>query len=81
MLSHGHFKIPLIFQGDSGGPLVCKQNSRWYVVGIVTWGQGCAEPHHPGVYMNVKHYLYWIKQTISQSPILSNPYGSGSLVG
>lgn len=35
--------------GDSGGPLV--QGSA--VVGIVSWGLGCARPNQPGVYTNV----------------------------
>jgi trypsin len=36
-------------QGDSGGPLVL--NGR--LLGIVSWGEGCAEPGFPGVYAEI----------------------------
>ena len=36
-------------QGDSGGPLVL--NGR--LLGLVSWGTGCAEPGYPGVYAEI----------------------------
>jgi len=51
-------------QGDSGGPLVV-QNAKnaWYMYGLTSWGYGCAENGHPGVYSRVTAYCDWIAQT------------------
>merc|ERR1711879_646079 len=46
--------------GDGGSPLVCQaQSGRWTVVGLVSWGIGCAS-ELPGVYVDVAHYRDWI---------------------
>ena len=46
--------------GDGGSPLVCQaQSGRWTVVGLVSWGIGCAS-ELPGVYVKVSHYRDWI---------------------
>merc|ERR1712058_75775 len=46
--------------GDGGSPLVCQAKSgRWTVVGLVTWGVGCAE-QLPGVYVRVSQFREWI---------------------
>lgn len=44
-------------QGDSGGPMV----SGGVLVGIVSWGMGCAFPNYPGVYADVPSLHIWVE--------------------
>ena len=52
-------------QGDSGGPLVTNEGSYYSVIGVVSWGYGCAMANAPGVYARVTNQLSWINQYVS----------------
>ncbi|XP_064648738.1 complement factor B-like [Lineus longissimus] len=61
--------------GDSGGPLMVHTarnaagERRWYQIGIVSYGHGCAfgnkKPY--ARYTDVRHYQDWIKDTIKKA--------------
>lgn len=50
-------------QGDSGGPLWVSHEREEYLVGLVSFGEGCAQPNKYGVYTRVVSFLDWIQQT------------------
>jgi secreted trypsin-like serine protease len=40
-------------QGDSGGPLMAPDGAGLVLVGVTSWGIGCARPEFPGIYVRI----------------------------
>lgn len=45
-------------QGDSGGPLINRETRT--LIGVVSFGEGCARAHKYGIYSNVSNANEWI---------------------
>ncbi|XP_057677953.1 coagulation factor IXb [Corythoichthys intestinalis] len=50
-------------QGDSGGPHISLHQGTWFLTGIISWGEGCAQAGKYGVYTRLSRYYAWISNT------------------
>ena len=51
-------------QADSGGPAFTVENGTSYLVGLVSYGKGCAQAGYPGVYSRIHMGADWINLMI-----------------
>jgi len=57
-------------QGDSGGPLAINPGTGWQVIGVTSFGRGCASGT-PGVYAEVRAFTAWISEAITSTGMFS----------
>ncbi|KAH3795589.1 hypothetical protein DPMN_149144 [Dreissena polymorpha] len=50
------------------GTLMCSVEGLYYVMGVISWGRGCALPGYPTVYAKVAAFQSWIETTIAPYP-------------
>ena len=63
-------------QGDSGGPLFIgdpANNNAQSLIGVVSWGFGCANPGQLGIYAEVSYFRDWLDSQLTNINTCSPP--------
>lgn len=68
-------------QGDSGGPLIYWSGVTKVLVGVTSWGIGCADDGYPGVYTRLSRFASWIAGYVTGSGGNSNDTDSDTKGG
>ncbi|KAJ8011447.1 hypothetical protein DPEC_G00058310 [Dallia pectoralis] len=55
-------------EGDSGGPMVTLYRNTWFLLGLVSWGEGCGVRTKLGIYTKVSNYIKWIDSVREEKP-------------
>lgn len=63
-------------QSDSGGPLIYHNGAENILVGITSFGSGCARARNPGVYTRVSTFSVWIENTVGEAQATKKRFGS-----
>lgn len=56
-------------QGDSGGPYVCKEQGKWALRGVVSWGDPVCNTEHFSVFTRVSSFRNWIDKKLSRGKV------------
>ncbi|XP_075993694.1 vitamin K-dependent protein C [Genypterus blacodes] len=65
-------------EGDSGGPMVTLYGDTWFLIGLVSWGEGCGLEDKLGIYTKVSNYNEWIdtvREEWDKGKTLQTPQG------
>uniref|UniRef100_A0A0A9YLH9 Venom protease n=2 Tax=Lygus hesperus TaxID=30085 RepID=A0A0A9YLH9_LYGHE len=51
-------------RGDSGGPLMFKNDTTYFLIGVVAFGSACGIEGSPGVYTRITSHLDWLIENL-----------------